>query len=473
MTTYRTRIFISAILALFFLVLSFLLVSMPNGATPEYEYTIEILFRWFALPSIIISIILFLPLLNKRKIFWKKIFLFLSLAFLLIPILSPDATSITWRYGTLLSVCWLLFFASFAMYLFLQASMSSNFTANLLSLVASFFLGFASVELYILVTPQVEDGIVQDSQNSKYVSSGNVLTKFDNFRKTKLGTFPEALGYPVKVAHRESKFDQTIFDVCYTFDSLGHRVTPKDNGNPDGEILLFGCSYTFGHGLEDNQTWPWRLGQKLGANWKVTNYGVSAFGPQQMLTMLEEGMITPPTVAKRQAFFLGIEHQVRRNAGLIYLPSLRYKLSPSGEPVRDCLTSDTPYEILFTLPRYFNGSRFVYYLCKTVIKYSLMKHYQQFSAEYISILTRSAKLLSEKYQTQLIILVWPDLEFLEENIKRQGLHVIRIRDLLKNYENGQDSYYIHAKWEAHPNAMACQEIADGLAKKMQLTDLSE
>jgi len=82
-----------------------------------------------------------------------------------------------------------------------------------------------------------------------------------------------------------------IYNVTYSTDELGRRITPiKTVGKPDKFILFFGCSYTFGDGVEDDETLPFFVGQ-LASRSRPYNYGVSGFGPQQMVAKLQQGNI--------------------------------------------------------------------------------------------------------------------------------------------------------------------------------------
>jgi hypothetical protein len=84
---------------------------------------------------------------------------------------------------------------------------------------------------------------------------------------------------------------EIVWDAIYSFDEFARRVTPVNNveqrTNP---ILFFGGSFTFGEGLNDNETIPFCVG-KLAPSYRPYNYGLSAYGPQQMLAALEGGEI--------------------------------------------------------------------------------------------------------------------------------------------------------------------------------------
>ena len=76
---------------------------------------------------------------------------------------------------------------------------------------------------------------------------------------------------------RERSFD---YDVTYTIDADGHRVTPSP-GTPRATIMLVGDSFTFGTGVEDRETYPYLLGTQYWPDVKVVNAGVSGWGVVQ------------------------------------------------------------------------------------------------------------------------------------------------------------------------------------------------
>jgi len=81
---------------------------------------------------------------------------------------------------------------------------------------------------------------------------------------------------------------QLIYGVVYRTDAYGRRITPQDVGadKADRFIAFFGCSYTFGEGLAEDETLPYHVAS-LAPDWRVYNYGCPGYGPQQMLARLE------------------------------------------------------------------------------------------------------------------------------------------------------------------------------------------
>jgi hypothetical protein len=85
------------------------------------------------------------------------------------------------------------------------------------------------------------------------------------------------------VAGRHAKPES--FDVTYTIDASGNRVTP-DPEAAVGRVLTLGGSFTFGHGVEDFESWPWLLG-KAWSDVKVVNLAVMGWGTGHALLSLE------------------------------------------------------------------------------------------------------------------------------------------------------------------------------------------
>jgi hypothetical protein len=123
----------------------------------------------------------------------------------------------------------------------------------------------------------------------------------------------KALGYkPAPSGKFRDEFayeGDLVYDVHYTIDEYSRRVTPvKDPAGRNKYALFFGCSHTFGEGLDDNQTLPYFFGREK-KDYTPYNYGFMGYGPQQMLMQL---YLTP--VRKEipelegMAFYLYIGH---------------------------------------------------------------------------------------------------------------------------------------------------------------------
>lgn len=107
-------------------------------------------------------------------------------------------------------------------------------------------------------------------------------------------------GYaPVVGRAREKKmlkYGRTIFDVIYTNNVYGLRIAPHDIYNfpfKSGfkDVIFFGCSFTYGEGVNDDESLPFLFEDKGQGKYKAYNFGFVGYGPQQMLRILESSMI--------------------------------------------------------------------------------------------------------------------------------------------------------------------------------------
>ncbi len=85
---------------------------------------------------------------------------------------------------------------------------------------------------------------------------------------------------------------EVIFDVTYTLDRDGNRVTPQPVCATNRHILFVGCSFTFGAGVEDEETLPAIVAEAM-PNWEVSNLARGGYGTANIYSMLQN----PETLA--------------------------------------------------------------------------------------------------------------------------------------------------------------------------------
>jgi hypothetical protein len=105
----------------------------------------------------------------------------------------------------------------------------------------------------------------------------------------------ELLGYRLKpdvqVPVLQTIGDKVIYEVVYSTDKNSRRNSPVDNPeNRTNFILFFGGSYTFGDGVNDDETLPAYVGG-FAPEYMPYNYGVPGYGTQQMLAKFQSGEI--------------------------------------------------------------------------------------------------------------------------------------------------------------------------------------
>lgn len=108
------------------------------------------------------------------------------------------------------------------------------------------------------------------------------------------------LGY----SHLPGEFTVTLadgysFHVTHLPSTLRATHPPEKaaSGPPREEIWIFGCSFTHGWSLNDEETYPWLLQQRL-PEYEVVNFGVTGYGTIQALHQFREELRrTRPKVA--------------------------------------------------------------------------------------------------------------------------------------------------------------------------------
>jgi hypothetical protein len=86
------------------------------------------------------------------------------------------------------------------------------------------------------------------------------------------------------VTLRASRSRTVLYKTMYSTDSFGLRTTIHfESGATHDRFLAFlGCSYTFGEGVEDAETFPSRVASLL-PRYRVYNFGILGSSPSEML----------------------------------------------------------------------------------------------------------------------------------------------------------------------------------------------
>ncbi|MCC6487772.1 MAG: hypothetical protein IT364_09750 [Candidatus Hydrogenedentes bacterium] len=110
---------------------------------------------------------------------------------------------------------------------------------------------------------------------------------------------------------------ERVSSVTYTFDRYGRRVVP--GGEPDAartkSILVFGCSFVQGSGVENDETLPAQIAAEA-PSYAVYNYGYGGYGTQHMLAQLEKPALPEELEAPADiALYVFIPAHIRRCYG--------------------------------------------------------------------------------------------------------------------------------------------------------------
>ena len=185
----------------------------------------------------------------------------------------------------------------FLLILFLNFFIASYFFKNfqLLFLSITFFLLFGfyfkninkNFLLFIIVIfltlNFIEIFLYFKNNKINFDLKKNTITRNIKYEKTYLGYQPK----PGLQNHLKITNGKILIDNLYSIAEDGFRVTPDSDKKYYGKkINFFGGSFTFGWGLNDDETLPFFF-QKDNQNWKIKNYAISGYGIHQMLAQIE------------------------------------------------------------------------------------------------------------------------------------------------------------------------------------------
>lgn len=258
------------------------------------------------------------------------------------------------------------------------------------------------------------------------------------------------------------KYSFTTYDFSYD-DSVLRPVVKKGNKH---SIVLFGCSFAYGGGLNEKQTFSYKLAKA--ANSTVYNRASPGWGAQQMLYQLREenfyNQITPPdyiiyTFIGDQIYRL---NQYQWGGMWGNRVNLRYK-EENGK-LAEVKPSFKPLWFLFTVKEMqrLNES----YL-------NSQSHYSKNFDLYSLIMEESLKTAKKHYpNVKFVILIYSNCYYPNKinvagfkNLEKDGFIVVKTKDIIKEdlsapiYHFGQDG---------HPTEKAWDVIVPALVKKLNL-----
>ena len=277
------------------------------------------------------------------------------------------------------------------------------------------------------------------------------------------------LGYALQpgrsVSQRRYYDEELLFDVTYTIGSNGLRVSPPLQQESAECVLFFGGSFTFGHGLNDHETMPYLVGLSLDGKYRIHNFGVSGYGPHQMLSALEHGVVESVLDCEpTYAIYQFIRDHIRRSAGMRREDSNgpRYILKQNGEveyngsfddegislgAIKEQLRKSLVYERIFGRQRLTRESDI-----------DLL----------VGIVERSRKILSNSHPAiEFHVVAWGSknskkTKAVWEGLRSKDIKVHFVREILPDYLNNKAMYRI-SPHDGHPSAAANRIIAEYIA----------
>lgn len=291
--------------------------------------------------------------------------------------------------------------------------------------------------------------------------STNAVRLYNGQARSLMDERDDLLGYRPKreAAHtRTQKLigDTIIYDVMHSTDATGRRITPS---HPEAKtaVLFFGCSFTAGVGVNDTETYPYRVAIVLGPQYQVWNMGVGGYGPHQFLALLESDRLTPIFAGYERVFvfFLSLATHEQRVGGLVEWEKWgpRYVME-NGEAVHKGSFA-LPLPVLTDALHALKKSE----LFRSILIEKLQWRRAELLALQKAIFAKAHKILQEKYHTPLTVLLYPDAADTLPALQSAGLSVLEMGIFLPGWP---DAKYTIAQ-DGHPAPLAHECMAQGIA----------
>lgn len=252
--------------------------------------------------------------------------------------------------------------------------------------------------------------------------------------------------------------NKLLYDVVITTDSDGLRISPACNGKCDSSVLFFGDSFTFGEGVNDSETMPFLVGLGLKDKYRVYNFGVHGYGPHQMLSAIEHGMVN--SIVKNEVRYVIYQS--------VYPEHIRRALG-----FRSWDQHGPMYKLGNDMQAYYAGHFDDHLRNKSGLwqKSSIYRKIMSYTPRihktdqylFIAIICKSKQLLVKKYpKAEFHMIVWDWTEgrdkWVFDELQRKGIYIHNINDILPD-KNKLNLVYKISEADKHPNAFAQKIIA--------------
>ncbi len=284
---------------------------------------------------------------------------------------------------------------------------------------------------------------------------------------------------------RLSHEGELLYDVTYTIGPNGLRVSSGSTGDHDTPseaecVLVFGGSFTFGQGLEDDQTLPSQINSKSTTPYRMYNFGVMGYGAHQMLSALQHGLVDDAVRCDRarvtQVFYQGISDHVRRAAGSAWWNTRgpRYRLTEDGGVRLDGRFEDDDDDDEDRSLAQLLGTQIIKSkIYGAVVEGRYVHKYSQKTIDlYLEIVDESRRFVRSSYPCAAFHVLWWDEDDIDnraaiDGLRNHGIDVRLMSDILPGYKaDDLNEAYVLDEADTHPNALANDLIAQYVVREI-------
>lgn len=252
-----------------------------------------------------------------------------------------------------------------------------------------------------------------------------------------------------------------IFDTVIHTDSLANRSIDIPGMDKRSQYaLFFGCSFTFGLGVEDAETLPHRFAQK-NPDYCAYNFAVTGYGPQSTLAKLQYQRIRESVKQDSGiCFYVYMQDHPERAIGSMRISTSFGKNLPYYDYEDDTLR----YYGLFSRNRLFVSGAYWLMSKSNVLKYFKVTFPSHIRDKDYKL---SCDIMYQSYQEykkqfnndNFYVVVYPSGEDILPYLKKYDLRLLDFSELFK----GDGSKYF-IPFDGHPTAFAHETLATELTR---------
>lgn len=240
-----------------------------------------------------------------------------------------------------------------------------------------------------------------------------------------------------------------IYDVNYSVFGTFFRYT-KGNLFSKNAYIFLGCFFTFGEGLNDDQTLPYYFSKMMRFKSNVLNCGMIGRSTNFSLNILNSNLIDRYAGRTKNKHFIYslISDQIMRNFNFIQYGRSDNWLYKDGKWTR----AKQPFEMVQII---FAKSYIFRKIFLPLIDQSNERFYEDYMIESLKEIRSLAK---SKYGADFTIIVWPSIDVsFKKRLASEKFDIISLPDYFEPLED-ENQYKI--PYDDHPTAKANEEIAE-------------
>jgi len=281
------------------------------------------------------------------------------------------------------------------------------------------------------------------------------------------------LGFPPaanSVTHDKKEIEGVIaFDVEYSIDEHCRRITPKYDSLSNEYALFFGCSITFGYGVNDTSTIPYSY-QKA-ANSISYNYAANGWGMSNMLARFQrEDLSLGVSEKDGVAIYIFFWDHIKRSIGSMdrfveWVYPYPYFYLDDGKIVRDRTFKDG---------RYWTSKFYELVYNSSIVEYFKINFPNELRSDHFDLTSEMIAESKREYKSQFgndnfYVVIIPSFDETDESeydeffdyLDEKGLEYIDLRDFI---EYGPE-YHLYG--DPHPNAMYNEMISKEISRQIK------